>query len=395
MPPYTAGVWHDLPASPVGDWPLYNWVWLADGSGFVQAGAARPDSSGAIRTSKKAAYFSFDDRRYYSLPDLPVTSGVGQAGGAWVGDTLAIIGQDCPPMPNESSGDIEFCRSGGMGAKVVLTTRRGDDHWESRPLPDWLREFDSGTPNVRGVLGSRIVLASGHEPAHIGVFDPGKGTWERLPDAPTPSSGASPQPAASLETTTLPPGASPPPYLPAAPPASLCVVAGQLVAWSVSSPGSSAAEPRVLPSAVNEWWRLDGDAWSPLTPPIVGPVRRVACTRSGVFASRYRLDETGGWSDLSFVDPLTGRVRAIADRGGSGIGASLTGADPQNGDGGIISTSRGLRVATPTKMRDVGTDGPYTAYVGHFLVRTGDPYTVSSAEFPPRQATQIFEVDAS
>ena len=40
--------WVDLPRSPVGDWDSFNWVFLADRSGFVHAGAATTDPDGTV-----------------------------------------------------------------------------------------------------------------------------------------------------------------------------------------------------------------------------------------------------------------------------------------------------------------------------------------------------------
>ena len=134
--------WVDLPRSPVGDWDSFNWVFLADRSGFVHAGAATTDPDGTVTSTPAAAFFSFEERRFIRLPDLPVTSGVGRAGGARVGDTMVIVtachassareGIDFLPLTVDyreytyASGRIPggfFKREGKATEKETLTSR--------------------------------------------------------------------------------------------------------------------------------------------------------------------------------------------------------------------------------------------------------------------------------
>lgn len=392
MAPYVANAWTELPASPLGDWPLYNWVWLADGSGFVQAGGASVDGAGNITNTRGAAFFSFAERRYTTLPDLPVTSGLGVAGGAWVGDTLVIVGQDCPPMPDESSGALEFCRSGGMGAKVLLTLERSGTSWTSHTLPEWLDEFDYGTPSVIGIRSRRVILASGHEPAHLGEFDPVAGDWTRLPDAPGAPRPAAIEPRAT-ETTVAPStlaatttsiaveGSGPPPVDPYVPPAQVCLNGDRLVAWILGQP---TFEPdRFGPPAVNQWYLLDGDAWTTLAAPLGGAVAGAACAGSGVFVTRYLADMT---TDLSFVDLIAGTSRVVST---TSVGVLSNG--PQYGLAVPVGDADNrLAVAIPDGVIPVTDDSWFGAYVGRYFVRPGD--TVSDgAEQETRRPSMILE----
>lgn len=289
--------WIDLPASPLGEWDRYNWVYLADRSGFVHAGAASAAGDGKVRSTPAAAYFSFAERRFLRLPDLPVTGGVGRAGGAWVGDTLVVVGQDCPPSPGYSGVGVEFCAAGGEGAKVVLTLERGAPRWRRWDVPEWMQEFRQGTPDVLGVLDGAVVVASGHVPAHLGAFDPSTGEWTRLPDVPKLMNRYEPAPGTDPAVASF-----------GAISAQPCIVGGVLVAVMLGDAPSvmSFPEGQPLPDRPAHWFRLDGDTFVEVPAPITGPITNVACLHDGFLVSRAIDTGVLGEVNLSWVDPAAG-----------------------------------------------------------------------------------------
>lgn len=296
--------WVDLPRSPVGDWDSFNWVFLADRSGFVHAGAATTDPDGTVTSTPAAAFFSFEERRFIRLPDLPVTSGVGRAGGARVGDTMVIVGQDCPPSPGFSGVGVEFCDAGGQGAKVVLTLRQGAPNWGEYTVPDWMEEFRQGTPDVLGVLDGKVIVASGHLPAHLGAFDPETGEWTRLPDAPRLDPATDPPPdldpaVASFGAITGRP----------------CIVGDDLVAVLLGEAPSAMSFPEGQgpPDRLVQWFRLDGDAFAELPAPITGRITDAACMHDGLLVSRSIDSAVVGEVDLSWVDPVAGTAELLDD----------------------------------------------------------------------------------
>lgn len=346
----------DLPRSPVGDWPIYNWVWLADGSGFVQAGAGRVSGSdGRVVSTPRSAEFRFDTGRYESLPDLPVTAGVGHAEGTRLKDRLILTGQDCPPSPGASAVGIEFCRSGGSGAKVVFTVRDGDRTWTRLTLPDWMAEFRDGTPKVLGSLDHEVVLASGHEPAHLAALDPSTGSWRRLPDAPDSN-------------------------------VTLCLTRGELWAWRLQAPGSG---PDPSWDWRNDWWHLVGDAWAKVSSPVDGQVAQAVCTLDG-FALEADSGRVGGDGprELWWVEPsgtATAPVTAAAtldtfeDRSvmarimsfaplpstsGSRAPATTTTTDADSGGGTVAVPRRTLVFFGPSGIIDTGVVDPAASYAG-------------------------------
>lgn len=296
--------WVDLPPSPVGDWDRYNWVFLADRSGFVHAGAATSDGDGKVTSTPAAAYFSFEEGRFTTLPDIPVTGGVGRAGGAWVEDTLVIIGQDCPPSPGFSGVGVEFCAAGGEGAKVVLSLESGATTWREHTLPEWMQEFRQGTPDVLGVLDGKVVVASGHLPAHLGAFDPVTGDWTRLPDAPRLASETDP-----------PPGADPAVASFGAITAQPCIVGDDLVAVMLGEASSAMSFPegQPPPDRLVQWFRLEEGAFVELPAPITGRITNVACMHDGLLVSRSIDSSALGDTDLSWVDPVAGTAALLDD----------------------------------------------------------------------------------
>ena len=294
--------WVDLPRSPVGDWDSFNWVFLADRSGFVHAGAATTDPDGTVTSTPAAAFFSFEERRFIRLPDLPVTSGVGRAGGARVGDTMVIVGQDCPPSPGFSGVGVEFCDAGGQGAKVVLTLRQGAPNWGEYTVPDWMEEFRQGTPDVLGVLDGKVIVASGHLPAHLGAFDPETGEWTRLPDLPKLASEDAPDldPAvASFGATTAQP----------------CLIGDDLVAVMLGEAPSAMSFPegQPVPDRPAWWYRLDGDAFVEIPAPITGRIATASCMHAGLLVGRAIDSGVPGHTDLSWVDPVAGTAALLDD----------------------------------------------------------------------------------
>lgn len=275
--PYPVGEWVDLPASPLGSWETVNRLFLPDGSGFVEAGAATLQDGGRIETTREVARFDFAAGRYTTLPALPVTSGLGQSGAAVAGGHLVIVGQDCPPRPGASNEGVEYCAEGGVGAKVVLTLPEGGEAWREPALPDWLREYQPGTPIIVGDRTGHVVVSSGHEPARLGELDPASGEWTRLPDGPTPR-------------------------------AEYCLVGTDLVAYSVVTPAYVLDDGTVSP---NEWWVLAGEQWRSLPPPVSGDLGSVACGRTGMFISGS-WPTTGQRVPAWFVDPVAGTVAPLS-----------------------------------------------------------------------------------
>lgn len=272
-----------------------------------------------------------------------------------------------------------------MGAKVLLTLERSGTSWTSHTLPEWLDEFDYGTPNVLGIRSGRVLLASGHEPAHLGEFDPVSGDWTRLADAPgvprpsthTPrvtETTVAPTTMAATTTSVVTNGGAADPVDPYVPPAQVCLIGDRLVAWIVGQP--TFAPNRFGPPAVNQWYVLDGDAWTTLPVPLDGAIAGAACAGSGVYATRYLADMS---TDLSFVDPITGTSRVLST---TSVGVLSNG--PQYGRAVPVGDADNrLAVATPDGIIPVTDDSWFGAYVGRYFIRPGD--TVSDG---PGQETR-------
>ena len=369
--------WVDLPPAPIGDWPLYHWVWLADGSGFVIAGASRSSSGGDPESTAAAAAFSFDSRSYTELPELPTKGGLGIGRGAWIGDRLVLVGQDCEPSLGPSFGGSALCLDGGGAHKVTLTYRRGADSWEQSALPDWLGEFPYGVPGIVGVRDGRLIMATSDVPAHVGALDPESGSWDRLDDAPFLAPTGNDADGAALSF--------------GGPAARVCMAGDELLAFAIGGAGYTVDEAAVPPpSTPNRWWRYGDDGWTEIDPMVTGAIVQVNCASAGLYAVR-RLGGTGGRSELVTIDVSTGES-TTADLSDSIVSSP----DQQFGDSIMVSGIDGLgtsghqgRLATPHGIISTPLDEVESALLfGHHYIRTND----ASSTDGHRRAPQIAHV---
>ncbi len=364
--PYVADTWSTLPRSPLGDWTEPNWVWLADGSGFVQAGAAELDGT-EVRSTRRAAWFAFADRRYSTLPELPVKAGLGWAGGAWIGDTLVLVGQDCPPVTANSMTSVEFCAEGGAGAKVVLTYRTGDAGWIRRSLPDWIHDFDASSPEVIGVIGDRLVLTVGMQPTRVGTFEPTTGQWELLADGPDVEPLQESITSAPGATTTM--GAAPNPSRTYRLPTAFCVIGQEITAYSVT-PAYGVTVGYFEPG----FWRLGTGGWELLRVPVPGPLESAACTTRGFAVTAPASSNPVTVPDpraataaqrLTFMNPLDGAVTEL------GLTAGSVPVDPRRRFANAVIMSDGS-VVSPTGTVPMKLDPNRDVLVGSYAIRTND-----------------------
>lgn len=351
-PPLSATEWTDLPPSPLGDWDVYHWAWLADGSGLVQAGAASGDAPSA--TTSAAAYLSFDTLEFTPLPDLPTQDGLGGARGAWIGDDLVLVGQECPAGVGPSFLGASPCPDGNEARRVVATWTRGSDTWEVAALPDWIQSFRNGSPDVAGVYRGRLVLASGDTPAHVGAYDPSTGEWERWADAPVHDPGGVDPSSMSFGGT----------------PAKVCLLGGEVLAYSLGY-GGFEADGTPIDATPNRWWRHDGTEFTEIAPLVTGPVGEVRCAPSGLFVLVY---QGAGGSQLAHIAP---------DGSRTGIGApapmTFLSAQAQFGDSVLLTGTGGLSaevrvlVGTPTSLTETSLpDAAVAVVVGDLLIAPWD-----------------------
>ncbi|MFN8053451.1 MAG: hypothetical protein U0Q22_18565 [Acidimicrobiales bacterium] len=350
LAPYPKDVWVELPASPLGSWPNYGWVYLADGSGFVHAGAGRI-SGQSFSSSKRAALFSFADRRFRTLPDLPVSAGVGSPSGARVGDRLVVIGQDCPPMPPPSGGGIEFCAADGAGAKVVLTTKLGDARWRRIEAPDWLRDFRWGSPTVLGVRKGRVIVSAGETDPVLAELDPVSGDWTRI-DAP--SNGG-------YEAR--------------------CLVGDDIVGY----PGLlSVGTGRMGPASASV---LRAGVWTPIALPDAENISTIVCSRHGLWLTHdqtnfqpengdFHWDLTITWFDLATGTETVVRPhqrRHFWAAPGSTYGDTLVSGGAQRT---VLLTPKGARTLPVGELA-----GAFDlALVGRYLISTNRPARIMALD---------------
>lgn len=372
--PLSSTEWTDLPRSPLGEWGVYHWAWLVDGSGFVQAGAAEGGS--AIARTSEVVAFSFDTMKYTAAPDLPTEGGLGAAGAAWVGERLVLIGQDCPAGVGPSFIGQAVCVDGTTGRRVSATWKPGEESWTVVDLPDWIREFDQGAPTLIGVLDGKVLMASGDRPAHVGAFDPATGSWTRLPDAPEVPLGDVGAEAAAMSF--------------AAYSATVCVVGGELIAFAF---GSDLLLLDGVPrdSSPNRWWRFDGASWVDIPSPVTGLIDRAMCGSTGVYVSLWNSTST---SRLVYAEPGSGSdPRPL----GEPAPRSFVGPNRLPGDAALMArygpddlTTQPMFVATPDALVPVAVpDATDALLVGRTLVKTGDLMFGEGTRTTPRIAAAI------